>query len=108
MGYAIWLEMDTGGPEPVGVSEHIDHTSNCSPMWADAIGYNLADLDRRIAGECIDDLQKAVQLMERNPGHYLEMEPENRWGSYESALGFLRDFLRICQESPRATIVIIR
>jgi hypothetical protein len=37
---------------------------------------------------------------------YQKLNPENGWGSYETALAFLEEIINACEEYPDATIRI--
>ncbi|MFJ4808526.1 hypothetical protein [Streptomyces longwoodensis] len=105
---ALYLKVDTGRPEPIDycAANIGNYTANVSGMWADALGYWLADLNGRTAGDCIDDLKRAVDDMEQRPHHYRAMNPANGWGNYEGALEYLRELLIACCAHPKAEIHI--
>ncbi|MEE4419582.1 hypothetical protein [Streptomyces bugieae] len=110
MSYDIHLEVavDTGGPEPhlICPADIGNMTANVSGMWHDALGYPLAKLDGRTAGNAAPDLRRAVTDMELHPAIYRAMEPDNGWGSYDGALDYLRRLADACAQHPKATIRI--
>lgn len=110
MSYDIWLDIDTGGPEPATVCEVGNYTSNVSDMWARALGYRLGDLHDRQCAECIDDLKRAVDhiLDPANRADYEAMNPSNGWGSHEGAADYLVQLLNACRCHPKATVKISR
>lgn len=108
MSYDLYLRIDTGGEDPACVLAVGNYTSNVSGMWAESLGYPLADLDGRLAADAIPDLEAAVARMEADPDTYRAMEPANGWGDYRGALGYLRDLLDGCAEHPKTTIDISR
>jgi hypothetical protein len=105
---ALYLQVDTGGPEPVDycAADIGNYTANVSGMWADALGHRLADLKGRTAGDCIDTLRRAVADMENRPEHYQAMNPPNGWGNYDGALAYLRQLHDACCAHPKAEIHI--
>ncbi|MDR3080970.1 MAG: hypothetical protein LBV60_08580 [Streptomyces sp.] len=110
MSYDISLRMtvDVGDPEPVEFcpADIGNYTSNCHPMWTDALGHSLSDLKNANAGDSLPALQKAVAAMEADPARYRAMNPKNGWGNYEGALDYLRELRNACAAFPDATIHI--
>lgn len=108
MSYDIWLEIDTGGPEPAVVgSDSWNYTSNCAEMWREA-GANLADFHGQPAVECIPTLRTAIQTMEADPARFEAMNPENGWGSYATLVPRLRVLLEEFEAHPRAIVTVSR
>jgi hypothetical protein len=108
MSYDIWLEIDTGGPEPATVAEVGNYTSNVSGMWADALGRSLGDYHGAPCSEAAGSLLRGVERMKADPAHYEAMNPENGWGDYEGALKYLEQLYEACTRHPKATIAIWR
>jgi hypothetical protein len=77
-------------------------------MWREALGYSLADLHGRTAGDVIADLRRAVGHMAGNPEIYRAMNPPNGWGTYEGARDYLVQLLDGCIEHPKTTIYVSR
>lgn len=106
MSYDVWLEIDTGGDEPVRLSS-LNYTWNCAPMFYSAFGESgLNGLSGKLAGEAAPIIKRALASMQANPDHYKAMNPSNGWGSYEGAMTFLREFHSDCQQHPKASITI--
>lgn len=108
MSYDLYLQIDTGGEDPATVRDIGNYTSNVSGIWAEALGYPLADLHGRTAAEAIDDLRQAVQRMASDPEKYRAMQPPNGWGNYEGARDYLSDLLEGCLAHPKSTIYVSR
>ncbi len=104
MSYDVWMEIDTGGSEPVTVVESINYTSNVSSMWQRALGDPLSYFDGFTGGECLPIFRQAIVLMEDNPEEYKEMNPKNGWGDYEGALQYLRNIQRMCVNNPKGIL----
>lgn len=103
-GMTISIRAATGWVE---VYEVGNHTSNTSRMWGHA-GCWLGDLDGQRAGDWVDCLEAAVQNMRANPDTYRAMNPENGWGSYESALDYMQRVLDACRAYPDARVGVCR
>ena len=102
------IHVDTGGQEPfTAIPADIgNYTSNVAPMWTEALGHRLADLNEKNAGDSLPALQRAVAAMESDPAKYEAMNPPNGWGNYEGALNYLRQLRDACAAYPKATIHI--
>lgn len=106
MSYDIYLVIDTGGPAPALVAEIGNYTSNVVPMWAKALGFPLADLHERNAGDCINRLKSAVLEMKNNWAEFEELNPSNGWGDALGACSYLTELAEACEKHPKATIEI--
>lgn len=108
MSYDVWLQVDTGGPEPARVGESQNYTSNVSDMWRKALGRDLSDLDGMTAQDAIADLERAVSHMRHpdNAAEYHSMNPRNGWGNHEGATKYLEWLLAECRRHPKATIAV--
>lgn len=107
MSYDVFLSIDTGGKDPAMIFDS-NYTSNVSGMWADALGYPLADLDGRLAANAIPDLRRAAWRMANEPDKYQAMNPPNGWGDYEGARNYLVEILEACMNHPKASIGVSR
>lgn len=106
MSYDVWLSAkdalgDWYTPYDVG-----NYTSNCARMWDDALGYRLADLHERRAGDGIEDLKCAVTRMRTAPERYEAMNPPNGWGDHKTATEYLERLYEGCRRHPDAKIQV--
>ncbi len=106
----LFIDVDCGGPEPERIYLFDrNYTHNVVPMWEAAGVYSaLYESDGMLAGLLVDTLAEGVAHMERNPKRYERLNPPNGWGSYETALPFLRDVLAACRRYPKATVGVRR
>jgi hypothetical protein len=108
MSLDIWLTIgvDTGGPEPYEITLYdANYTHNVTPMWRKAGIYEaLYESDGKQAGEILPMLRAGIVDMERKPNAYIALNPSNGWGSYETALPWLRKFTAACERHPKAVI----
>lgn len=106
MSYDVYLVVQTG-PAASAVVFESNHTSNTSPMWR-AAGCDLAEAHGKTAPELAAQLTRAVADMESRPEHYRPMNPANGWGSYDTALTFLRELLAACELHTFARVEVSR
>jgi hypothetical protein len=106
MSYDIWLEIDSGGEEPVTVYDW-NYTSNCARMWRHA-GADLADFHGKPVADCIPILAAGIEAMESDPDTYRSMDPDNGWGSYASVLPALQKLLGAMKAHPLTTVRVWR
>lgn len=106
LSYDVWLEVDTGGPEPAGLTDW-NFTSNVAPMWR-AAGADLAEFDGRTAGDCLPVLVAAIAEMEALPGKFRAMDSPNGWGTYDHLLPRLRVLADQFRAHPKATVRVSR
>lgn len=84
------------------------YTSNVAPMWKNAVGSNLEELDGWLGRPLIDPLSKAINHMRDYVEEYLAMNPDNRWGDVGGAREYLERFLLGCRLHPEATVRVHR
>ncbi len=106
MSYDVTLVADTGGAEPVEVFSW-NYTSNCAPMWRKA-GVDIAEFDGQVAADCAVQLEYAIAAMECDPQTYVEMNPSNGWGSYETLLPALHNLLAAMRAHPKTKVDVWR
>lgn len=106
MSWDIDLVINTGIKDKM-VENVGNYTWNVSPMYTEALGYTLSELDGEKAKSVVGELQQGYMRMLDNPQKYKKMNPPNGWGDYEGALKYLRDLIVACQENPDCKIDII-
>lgn len=82
-----------------------NHTSNTACMWREA-GCDLRDFDGKTSAELFPALRSAISQMQEQRGRFRRMEPENKWGTYESTLKFLGEILAACHDHPEAIVEV--
>ena len=106
MSYDVTLTVDTGGQYPARVTETRTPTYNLGPMFEDALGFPLRNLNGLKGLECVPLLRVAIAAMQDDPARFKKLNPENGWGSYEGALKFFQGFLEECIEHPKAIVSV--
>jgi len=107
MSWDIELEIDAGGDRMESLWDS-NMTYNVSPMFYDAFEMETGfrGLDRMRTTEAVPILERAIKKMRADPDKYKAMESDNKWGTYDQALGFLKAVLYHCHKYPAATIRI--
>lgn len=106
------LEVDTGNGKETFLVFSANYTHNCNTM-ADAAGiYNAVwrpdEIGINTAGELIPLLRDGIAQMKECPEKFIALNPSNGWGSYDTFLPWLKEYLKACEKYPRATIEISR
>jgi hypothetical protein len=106
MSYDIWLQVDTGGPEPLTTGDW-NFTSNVSRMWR-AAGADLAEFHGKSAAECAPVLRSAIAVLEADPDRFSAMDSPNGWGTYRQLVPALRRLLGLFEAHPKTTVAVSR
>ncbi len=104
MSYWFHLSVSTGGDEEVDAIDPFNATSNVSPIWTDALGRRIRELNGMPAPEAEPILDEGVRRMEAEPERYAAMNPSNGWGDSGGALEVLRRLRDGCREHPAAVV----
>jgi hypothetical protein len=76
-------------------------------MWTPAGIYeDIYESEGKCASDVIENLGRGLANMKARLEEYQKLNPENGWGSYETALAFLEEIINACEEYPDATIRI--
>lgn len=106
MSADYWLEIDTGGPEPVQITDpSFNVTYNLGPMlraagfpdWKELRGMTAADAGQVLTGVAELLLMDRVRL-ER------DFSPANGWGDWNCAYEFVTEFRAACLAHPKAVV----
>lgn len=110
MGLDIDLifEVDTGnGIEEFCVFED-NYTHNCAKMAKEANIYmevwQPEEIGLKVARDLIEPLSRGIALMREDPSRFIKLDPPNGWGSYDTFLPWLENYLAACKKYPAAKI----
>jgi hypothetical protein len=94
------------------LNESYNMTSNVNPMYH-AAGLGLGDpdfwigyLDKKSTKEVAAILIPVYGWLVAHPDEMRELEPKNGWGSYETALQFLREIYDTCLDHPECFLEV--
>lgn len=105
MSWDIWLEVDTGGPEPATIAhEPLNYTYNVSPMYRLAGLGTPSEWDGKPADEVYRITTVVAKTMVERWDECVALNPENGWGDAGGALDFILHVRRVCADHPRATV----
>ncbi len=102
MSADVWLQIDTGGPEPTSVTETRTLTYNLTPMlraagfcgWQELMGQNAAESEPM--------LMATGRALRADPARFKAMNPENGWGDYEQAIDMMEELALDARKHPKA------
>jgi hypothetical protein len=60
------------------------------------------------ASELIDPLREGLHRLKLEPERFKAFNPSNGWGSYETLVAFVSDYLDACYKYPEATVEVDR
>ena len=111
MSWDFWMEIDTGGPEPVEMGGDANYTWNCAPMYYKLFEGQLENGIRSFDGmqgsDALPLLNDGIARMTRDFAEFEKLNPENGWGSAEGALDILKKLRAWCESHPKATLRVV-
>lgn len=57
-----------------------------------------------VASQLIEPLRKGIDTLAADPDFFATFDAENKWGTYEQFLPWLRKYLAACEENPTASV----
>ena len=110
----LQVSVDVGKTEPHVVTLwQANYTHNCNTM-AEAAGIYQHVwrpeelLEVKTASDLVEPLRAGIQRMEAEPQKFKALNPANGWGSYDTFLPWLKEYLAACMEYPKAKIYASR
>lgn len=61
-----------------------------------------------VAADLIPMLKDGLEKLRSNPDYYRQFNPPNGWGSYETLVRFVEEYLAACVEDPNALVEVSR
>lgn len=61
-----------------------------------------------LAWQLIGPLRVGIEDMEKHPEEYKELDADNGWGTYDTFLPWLKEYLKACEENPSAEVLVSR
>lgn len=106
------FDIDTGGAEHTVSVFDANYTHNCGLMAKEAGVYDVVwrpeENGVTCAADLIAPLRQGIAAMEDDPKRFIALNPSNGWGSYETFLPWLREYLQACVKFPKAAVVACR
>jgi hypothetical protein len=87
-------------------SRNITHNLNKMAMEAgmyEAL-WRPDEINVTTAEQLVPLLETGLETLRSDPDRFKKFNPENRWGSYESLVNFVEDYLQACKENPDAEV----
>jgi len=114
---ANWDELNPGREPTVVAQENANVfwaniTHNLNTMAGEAGIYKELwrpdEIGITTAGQLADPLTSGLQRLKDDPAKFIPFEPENRWGTYGTLVGFVEEYLEACIKYPDATVEVSR
>jgi len=109
----VSVDVDDSGEPHVITLWQANYTHNCNTM-AEAAGiYQYVWRpeecpDVKTARDLIEPLRAGIKQMEDEPKKFIALNPKNGWGSCDTFLPWLREYLQACIKFPKAQIYASR
>jgi len=82
-------------------AEHFNHTWNVSEMWYAAMPEKGIRCIYGMTGkDALRPLRQIREYMEDNEADLLQFEPDNGWGNFDGALGFINQLIAASLRNP--------
>lgn len=62
----------------------------------------------KLAKDVLPYLKIGLDSLESNPKHFMKFNPSNGWGSYDNLLKTVKEYIKACEESPLAEVLVSR
>lgn len=117
MSHDFWIERPDpdNGIDVLALTPWRNHTRNTSRMWhwsVDQASGGAVQMIQDTDGWAVRDawplFAKTLESMSANREKLSEWNPENKWGSYDSALEFLREITEDCHVSRDIPTAVVR
>ena len=111
MSLDVYLEVvvDTGGSEPRtlelferNITHHLNTMAGEAGIYKHL--WRPEEIDITHAEQLIEPLRGGLKQLRADPAKFRAHNPSNGWGSYEGLVEFVADYLRACEENPRAEV----
>ena len=92
-----------------------------TPVFSANITHNLALMAKQAgiyealwgaegvrAEDLAHKLDRAIDKLKKDPEYFKKFSPQNGWGSYETLLEFLEQYLEACLKNPDAEVEVCR
>lgn len=97
--------------EPEAVfSANITHNLGCMAGEAGIYQHlwRPEELNITQAKDLIEPLKAGLARMKADPERFRQLEPENKWGTYDIFVPWIEEYLEACKDYPEATIQVSR
>jgi hypothetical protein len=105
---SAWVYIDTPTCPTCDRGDEADGrnvTYNLQPMLVKAVGKRFLDLDGMPPMVCLSFIRAAIADMQWRPDVFRELEPDNRWGTSDTFLPWLREFAQALEQAPEGSVV---
>lgn len=95
MSYDIEFQVKTeyGQFIKIGEPNHASPTFNLGKMLRTAMDWDFEQFTPYRVSDVLPKIQEGLTRLEQNPEKYRQYEPENKWGTVETAITVLKSLL---------------
>lgn len=109
----LTFDVDVGHDEPECHEVFsANYTHNCGKMAREAGIYEAVwrpdENGIELAEQLIEPLEAGIAAMRADQKRFEQLNPSNGWGSYETFLPWLEEYLRACKKYPKAKVSVSR
>jgi len=107
----LTMELDTGGEVPYVVElfeSNITHNLNVMAQAVSEDFYKALwrpeEIGIKTASQLTPILEQGLGVLISDPVKFKKYDPDNGWGSYETLIGFVVQYIQACKEHPKTTV----
>lgn len=94
-----------GGQEEYVYDANITHNLHMMATQADLeCVWNPEEFGITTAAQMIAPLEAGIARMRTDPDSFRQLEPDNKWGTYDDFLPWLEQYLQACKDYPEAEV----
>lgn len=106
--FRVYPHVSSEPEEEVGDVYHGNITHNLNEMAGRANIYmplwRPEEIGIRTAQQLIEPLTNGLRELKENPEFYKKFNPKNGWGTYETLIEFVEEYLEACKKYPQGKI----
>jgi hypothetical protein len=82
--------------------DSLNYTYNAAVMWREIFPYDgqMINIDGMTGEESLEKLKYGLGILKANPDKFLPLEPENKWGSYNGFMLYIKDLIDLAEKHP--------
>lgn len=101
MSYDIEFQVKTeyGQFIKIGEPDHASPTYNLGKMFRTAMNWDFEQFKPYRVSDILPHIERGISELQNHPENYRQYEPENKWGTVETAIVTLESLVRFINNS---------